>query len=145
VDLIIIFPVFLGKYYPERITDSALPCSDILFSFHSIVSSSCLNNLKSRFFTENTHKYSSIFDSYLEAANGLHAADLNHDRPKQGQDQPPHLSGPGIWVQFGVSLANISHISDFLDIALSGRFPGFSGNGKRANGARNRLILLLEE
>jgi len=101
VDLIIIFPVFLGKYYPERITDSARPCSDILFSFHSIVSSSCLNNLKSHFFTENTHKYSSIFDSYLEAANGLHAADLNHDRPKQGQDQnPPIFQG----LEFGRNL-----------------------------------------
>jgi hypothetical protein len=60
------------------------------------------------------------------------------------------IKTPAVWVfkigvLFGVSLATISHISDFLDIALSGRFPGFSGNGKRANGTRNRLILLLEE
>jgi hypothetical protein len=55
-----------------------------------IASPSCQNNPKSRLFSENIPKYSSIFVPF---ANGIHVADRDHDRLKQGQDQNPRSFG----------------------------------------------------
>jgi hypothetical protein len=101
VDLIIIFPVFSLQLMSGKNNAPAQSCSNIFFSFHSIVSPSFQNTRKYRLFSENVPKYSSILVPFFEAANGLHAADPNHDRPKQGQDQnPPIFQG----LEFGCNL-----------------------------------------
>jgi len=50
-----------------------------------------------------------------------------------------------IGVRYGVSLVNSPQKFNFLNMTQSERFAGFSGKGKRVIGARNGLILPLEE
>jgi hypothetical protein len=51
----------------------------------------------------------------------------------------------GNWGQNGVIFSNTPQISDFLNISQSGCFAGFPETEKRAIGARNGLILPLED
>jgi hypothetical protein len=73
-------------------------------------------------------------------------ADPDHDRPKQAQDQNPRsFQGQEFEANMVFFCSNNPQLSDFWIQILSERFAGFSGHEKRANGARNGLILPLGE